>query len=159
MVSGRVATKSKLSTTARNSPSHGGRWTSIWTKWPIVERIETRDPTRTLAIQVDVAGCSVIVYGVVQPGQHGAVDEDRHGVHESGRCHRHPLEGDVERDGLNGSSDDRHPRFVTFAVGPAPRRGHGARPVLVRGTGLGQNEDVGAEVLKHDILGATSRTG
>ena len=45
----------------------GGRWTTIWTKWPIVERIETRDPTRTLAVHVDAAGCSVIVYGTVLP--------------------------------------------------------------------------------------------
>jgi len=54
-------------TTPRNSPNHGGRWTSIWTKWPIVERIETRDRSRTLAIHLEIAGCSVIVYGTVLP--------------------------------------------------------------------------------------------
>jgi endonuclease/exonuclease/phosphatase family metal-dependent hydrolase len=46
------------------------RWTTIWTKWPIVERIETRDPARTLALSMDIAGWKVVVYGTVLPWQH-----------------------------------------------------------------------------------------
>lgn len=46
----------------------GGRWTSIWTCLPIIHRIPTSDPRRTVAARLDGGEAGeVIVYGTVLP--------------------------------------------------------------------------------------------
>lgn len=59
-------------TTSRYTREVESRWTTIWTKRPIVEHFETRDRTRTLAVGVNVAGRKVVVYGTVLPWQFDA---------------------------------------------------------------------------------------
>lgn len=61
-----------VTTTPRFSRDPRARWTTIWTKRQIVQQIETRDPARTLAICVQVAGRNVVIYGTVLPWQHDA---------------------------------------------------------------------------------------
>lgn len=93
------------------------------------------------------------------PGEHAAVDDQRHVVHPSRRRDLHALERDVERDGLDGRADDGDPTLVALAVGPASQRRHQAGAVLVRGAGLGQDEDVGAEIAEHGALRGTRGAG
>lgn len=61
-------------------PKPGGRWTTIWTSLPIIERLCTIDPQRTVAARLDGgAAGEVIVYGTVLPwnGDTGP-DESHH---------------------------------------------------------------------------------
>lgn len=46
----------------------GGRWTTIWTTLPIIERLVTSDPRRCVAARLDAgAAGEFIVYGTVLP--------------------------------------------------------------------------------------------
>lgn len=46
----------------------GGRWTTIWTSLPVIERLPTSDPRRTVAVRLDAADAGqIIVYGTVLP--------------------------------------------------------------------------------------------
>lgn len=46
----------------------GGRWTTIWTSRPLIERLPTSDPTRCVAVRLDAADAGeLIVYGTVLP--------------------------------------------------------------------------------------------
>jgi hypothetical protein len=46
----------------------GGRWTTIWTSLPIIERLETADPRRCVAARLDAgAAGDLVVYGTVLP--------------------------------------------------------------------------------------------
>jgi hypothetical protein len=46
----------------------GGRWTTIWTSLPLIERLTTADPDRCVAARLDGgAAGEVVVYGTVLP--------------------------------------------------------------------------------------------
>jgi hypothetical protein len=46
----------------------GGRWTTIWTSLPVLERLETTDPTRCVAVRLDGgAAGEFVVFGTVLP--------------------------------------------------------------------------------------------
>lgn len=46
----------------------GGRWTTIWTSLPVVERVPTDDPRRCVAARLDAGKAGeLIVYGTVLP--------------------------------------------------------------------------------------------
>lgn len=46
----------------------GGRWTTIWTSLPLVERLPTADPRRCVAARLDAGDAGeLIVYGTVLP--------------------------------------------------------------------------------------------
>jgi hypothetical protein len=72
-------------TDSRYASGHGGRWTTIWSRFPIVERIGTVDPSRTVCVRLrsaspndgnlddgnlDDGDLDVIVYGTVLPWMH-----------------------------------------------------------------------------------------
>ncbi len=66
-----------VSTERRYSAGNGGRWTTIWSRFPIVESIETLDPSRTVCVRVTTdGGPGIVVYGTVLPWHtDGAADE------------------------------------------------------------------------------------
>ena len=43
------------------------RWVSIWTKIPVIERLSTEDPLRTVAVRLAAAGGALLVFGTVLP--------------------------------------------------------------------------------------------
>lgn len=46
----------------------GGRWTTIWTSLPVLERLTTEDPGRCVAVRMDAGNAGeMIVYGTVLP--------------------------------------------------------------------------------------------
>jgi hypothetical protein len=46
----------------------GGRWTTIWTSLPVLQRLETTDPTRCVAVLLDGgAAGQLVVFGTVLP--------------------------------------------------------------------------------------------
>lgn len=46
----------------------GGRWTTIWTSLPLIERLPTADPRRCVAARLDAGDAGeVVVYGTVLP--------------------------------------------------------------------------------------------
>lgn len=45
----------------------GERWVSIWTRLPVIERIPTADPLRTVAVRLGHGGAELLVYGTVLP--------------------------------------------------------------------------------------------
>ncbi|SFI85281.1 endonuclease/exonuclease/phosphatase family protein [Methylobacterium brachiatum] len=45
----------------------GGRWTSIWTRYPVLQQLEVVDPRRTVAAVVEAPKGPLIVYGTVMP--------------------------------------------------------------------------------------------
>lgn len=46
----------------------GGRWTTIWTALPVLERLETVDPLRCVAVRLDGGDLGeLVVYGTVLP--------------------------------------------------------------------------------------------
>ena len=46
----------------------GGRWTTLWTSLPLIERLPTADPRRCVAARLDAGDAGeVIVYGTVLP--------------------------------------------------------------------------------------------
>lgn len=49
-------------------PAPGGRWTTIWTSLPLIERLPTADPRRCVAALLDAGDAGeLIVYGTVLP--------------------------------------------------------------------------------------------
>ncbi len=56
-----------LSTVQRPTGRVGGRWTTIWTRWPVVESIAVDDPIRTVAAVLRSPVGDVLVYGTVLP--------------------------------------------------------------------------------------------
>lgn len=49
-------------------PKPGGRWTTVWTSLPVIQRIPTSDPRRSVAVRLDAGNAGeVIVYGTVLP--------------------------------------------------------------------------------------------
>ncbi len=60
-----------IHTEQRYRTNNGGRWTSIWTRFPIIERIDTIDPSRTVCARLQAdTGLEVVVYGTVLPWMH-----------------------------------------------------------------------------------------
>ncbi len=45
----------------------GGRWVSIWTRFPVLHSVEVIDPVRTVAAMVMVPTGPLLVYGTVMP--------------------------------------------------------------------------------------------
>lgn len=46
----------------------GGRWTTVWTSLPVIERLATADPRRCVAVRLDAGNAGeLIVYGTVLP--------------------------------------------------------------------------------------------
>ncbi len=45
----------------------GARWVTIWSAFPVVRSVATRDPVRTTAAIVDAPRCPLLVYGTVMP--------------------------------------------------------------------------------------------
>lgn len=61
------ATHHAANTSQRPTGRAGGRWTTIWTRWPIARRLDTADPLRTLAVEVTSPFGPLLVYGTVLP--------------------------------------------------------------------------------------------
>jgi len=60
-------THTAVSTPQRPTGRAGGRWTTIWSRWPVLEQIEVEDPIRTVAALIDAPMGRVAVYGTVLP--------------------------------------------------------------------------------------------
>lgn len=45
----------------------GSRWTVIWTRWPVLERVPTTDPQRTVAAVIEAPSGPLVIYGTVLP--------------------------------------------------------------------------------------------
>jgi len=60
-------THSPVSTVQRPAGRPGGRWATIWSRWPIVERVVVGDPVRTVAAVVEGPRGPLLVYGTVMP--------------------------------------------------------------------------------------------
>jgi len=100
-----------VATSSRFQDEAGARWATIWSRWPVVERMETSDPSRTLAVHIDVSGRAVVVYGTVLPWQHdGGPSGDAPGWTEFARVT--PLQG-AEWVALRA----RHPNAVLIVGG------------------------------------------
>ena len=56
-----------VSTLKRPTGRDGGRWTTIWNRWDVLEHIEVKDAVRTVAALIDAPGCRIAVYGTVLP--------------------------------------------------------------------------------------------
>ncbi len=66
-----------VSTEDRHGPDNGGRWTTIWTRFEIAERIATTDPSRTACARVvTTTGLSIVVYGTVLPWHADGLHDD-----------------------------------------------------------------------------------
>ena len=61
------STHTAVSRAQRPTGRFGGRWTTIWSRWPIVEHLEVVDPIRTVAALLRAPSGSVMVYGTVLP--------------------------------------------------------------------------------------------
>lgn len=61
------ATHTAVSTAQRPTGRAGGRWTTIWSRWPVLQRISVQDEIRTVAALLDAPGGPVAVYGTVLP--------------------------------------------------------------------------------------------
>lgn len=54
--------------TEQRYPTPGGRWTTIWSSLPVIERLSTIDPRRTVAARLDAgADGELVVYATVLP--------------------------------------------------------------------------------------------
>ncbi|MCJ2132784.1 endonuclease/exonuclease/phosphatase family protein [Methylobacterium sp. J-026] len=51
----------------RRTGRPGGRWASIWTRYPVQQRLEVVDPRRTVAALVQAPTGPLIVFGTVMP--------------------------------------------------------------------------------------------
>ena len=69
-------TRDSFNVGGRYSPVHSdlqpgtlisGRWVTIWSRWPCIERVATRDPIRTAAALYDTPLGKLLVYGTVLP--------------------------------------------------------------------------------------------
>lgn len=56
-----------VSTLQRPHGRKGSRWVTIWSRWPMTERLAVGDPTRTVAARLDHPVGDVVVYGTVLP--------------------------------------------------------------------------------------------
>ncbi|XYD10157.1 hypothetical protein R1A27_06490 [Methylobacterium sp. NMS12] len=54
----------------------GGRWASIWTRYPVVQQLEVVDPRRTVAAMVEAPTGPLIVFGTVLPWASDRGDAD-----------------------------------------------------------------------------------
>jgi endonuclease/exonuclease/phosphatase family metal-dependent hydrolase len=55
-------------TTTRRSPGcPGGRWTTIWSRFPVTQELPVEDSNRTVAAILDAPGRPLLVYGTVLP--------------------------------------------------------------------------------------------
>lgn len=61
------ATHRAVSTLQRPTGRAGGRWTTIWSRWPIRQVVEVEDQVRTVAALVDAPSGLILVYGTVLP--------------------------------------------------------------------------------------------
>lgn len=61
------STHAAVSTEQRPTGRIGGRWTTIWSRWPVVEKLDVADPIRTVAALLRAPFGNVIVYGTVLP--------------------------------------------------------------------------------------------
>ncbi len=51
------------------------RWTTIWSKHPVVKKVATHDAERTVAAIVEAPVGQLLIYGTVMPWQHDGVPE------------------------------------------------------------------------------------
>jgi endonuclease/exonuclease/phosphatase family metal-dependent hydrolase len=58
-----------ISTAPRPNRPPGSRWTSIWSCWPIIERLDVGDPVRTVAALLRGPDGPLVIYGTVLPWQ------------------------------------------------------------------------------------------
>ncbi len=57
-----------VSSAARHGTVDPPRWVTIWSRFPLAEKVSVRDPSRTAAALYDVPGeCPLLVYGTVIP--------------------------------------------------------------------------------------------
>jgi hypothetical protein len=56
-----------ISTTQRETGRLGGRWTTIWSRFPVLSVIPTRDPGRTVAALLQAPREQIVVFGTVLP--------------------------------------------------------------------------------------------
>src|SRR4051812_8566098 len=56
-----------VSTTQRPAGPPGARWTTIWTRFPVLSVIPTRDPVRTVAALLQAPGEEVVLFRTVLP--------------------------------------------------------------------------------------------
>ena len=61
------STHAAVSTLQRPSGRVGGRWTTIWTRCPVLAAPAVADPIRTVAALLDTPFGPVLVYGTVMP--------------------------------------------------------------------------------------------
>lgn len=61
------ASHTAVCSTQRPTGRAGGRWTVIWTRWPVVERLAAEDRERTVAAMLESPVGPLIVYGTVLP--------------------------------------------------------------------------------------------
>ena len=61
------ATHLAVSTVQRATGRDGGRWTTIWSRYPVFERLSVEDPHRTVAVLLDAPRGRIAVYGTVLP--------------------------------------------------------------------------------------------
>ncbi len=62
-----AATHVPVSTVQRPTGRTGGRWATIWTRWPVLERLPVEDPLRTVAALLESPVGPLVVYGTVLP--------------------------------------------------------------------------------------------
>lgn len=57
----------------------GGRWTTIWTSLPVIERLSTVDPRRCVGVRLDAGDAGeLIVYGTVLPWRGDTGPDETH---------------------------------------------------------------------------------
>lgn len=56
-----------ISTHQRPTGRAGGRWATIWSRWPVLQGIDVDDPVRTVAALLDSPVGRLAVYGTVVP--------------------------------------------------------------------------------------------
>jgi hypothetical protein len=67
----------------------GGRWTTIWTSLPVIERLSTVDPQRCVAARLDAgAAGESIGYGTVLPWNGGTGPDETHPARGWDEFHR-----------------------------------------------------------------------
>lgn len=60
-------THEALTSAQRPTGRPGGRWTTIWTRWPVVERLHVDDPFRTVAAVLNSPVGPLVAFGTVLP--------------------------------------------------------------------------------------------
>lgn len=62
-----TATHTAVHSAQRRTGRLGGRWASIWTRYPVLRQLETVDPRRTVAALVEAPLGALMIYGTVMP--------------------------------------------------------------------------------------------